>query len=39
MAEKQASLRQSHTTIARDEYKIEDMMDFVRRPFRDWSTP
>ncbi|HEL2057718.1 segregation/condensation protein A [Streptococcus suis] len=30
MAEKQASLRQSHTTIARDEYKIEDMMDYVR---------
>ncbi|HFR3406151.1 TPA: segregation/condensation protein A, partial [Streptococcus suis] len=33
MAEKQASLRQSHTTIARDEYKIEDMMDFVRSRF------
>ncbi|HEM4925574.1 TPA: segregation/condensation protein A [Streptococcus suis] len=33
MAEKQVSLRQSHTTIARDEYKIEDMMDFVRSRF------
>ncbi|HEL1585958.1 TPA: segregation/condensation protein A [Streptococcus suis] len=33
MAEKQASLRQSHTTIARDEYKIEDMMDYVRSQF------
>ncbi|CYU48805.1 TPA: segregation/condensation protein A [Streptococcus suis] len=33
MAEKQASLRQSHATIARDEYKIEDMMDFVRSRF------
>ncbi|HFH9837503.1 TPA: segregation/condensation protein A [Streptococcus suis] len=35
MAEKQASLRQSHTTIARDEYKIEDMMDYVRSQFSD----
>lgn len=34
MAEKQASLRQSHTTIARDEYKIEDMMDLVRSHFK-----
>lgn len=34
MAEKQASLRQSHATIARDEYKIEDMMDFVRNRFQ-----
>lgn len=33
MAEKQASLRESHTTIARDEYKIEDMMDYVRSQF------
>ncbi|NQG96795.1 segregation/condensation protein A [Streptococcus suis] len=33
MTEKQASLRQSHTTIARDEYKIEDMMDYVRSQF------
>lgn len=33
MAEKQISLRQSHATIARDEYKIEDMMDFVRSRF------
>ncbi|MCK3941662.1 segregation/condensation protein A [Streptococcus suis] len=33
MAEKQASLGQSHATIARDEYKIEDMMDFVRSRF------
>lgn len=33
MAEKQANLRQSHTTIARDEYKIEDMMDYVRSQF------
>ncbi|MBO3755566.1 segregation/condensation protein A [Streptococcus suis] len=33
MAEKQTSLRQSHATIARDEYKIEDMMDFVRSRF------
>ncbi|HFI0356920.1 TPA: segregation/condensation protein A [Streptococcus suis] len=33
MAEKQANLRQSHATIARDEYKIEDMMDFVRSRF------
>ncbi|MBM7320197.1 segregation/condensation protein A [Streptococcus suis] len=33
MAEKQASLSQSHATIARDEYKIEDMMDFVRSRF------
>lgn len=33
MAEKQESLRQSHATIARDEYKIEDMMDFVRSRF------
>lgn len=33
MAEKQASLRQSHATIARDEYKIEDMMDLVRSRF------
>ncbi|WP_156008144.1 segregation/condensation protein A [Streptococcus ruminantium] len=37
MAEKQASLRQSHTTIARDEYKIEDMMDFVRGYFHSQS--
>lgn len=35
MAEKQASLRQSHTTIARDEYKIEDMMDRVRGRFQE----
>lgn len=34
MAEKQASLNQSHATIARDEYKIEDMMDRVRGQFR-----
>lgn len=34
MAEKQASLRQSHATIARDEYKIEDMMDLVRSRFQ-----
>ncbi|MBY5033666.1 segregation/condensation protein A [Streptococcus gallolyticus] len=33
MAEKQAALRQSHATIARDEYKIEDMMDQVRSRF------
>lgn len=33
MAEKQASLGQSHATIARDEYKIEDMMDLVRSRF------
>lgn len=33
MAEKQASLNQSHATIARDEYKIEDMMDRVRGQF------
>ncbi len=33
MAEKQEELRKSHTTIARDEYKIEDMMDRVRRQF------
>ncbi|MCP1638812.1 segregation and condensation protein A [Streptococcus gallinaceus] len=33
MAEKQAELRQSHATIARDEYKIEDMMDQVRGRF------
>lgn len=31
MAEKQEQLRTSHTTIARDEYKIEDMMDLVRQ--------
>ncbi len=37
MAEKQASLRQSHATITRDEYKIEDMMDFVRSQFQDQS--
>ncbi|MER0123279.1 segregation/condensation protein A [Streptococcus sp. ZJ93] len=30
MAEKQEELRTSHTTIARDEYKIEDMMEQVR---------
>ncbi|WP_024412994.1 segregation/condensation protein A [Streptococcus suis] len=34
MAEKQASLCQSHATIARDEYKIEDMMDLVRSRFQ-----
>ncbi|HFI0641795.1 TPA: segregation/condensation protein A [Streptococcus suis] len=34
MAEKQANLRQSRATIARDEYKIEDMMDFVRSRFQ-----
>lgn len=33
MAEKQAELRQSHTTIARDEYKIEDVMNYVRQQF------
>ncbi|TCD46049.1 segregation/condensation protein A [Streptococcus sp. X16XC17] len=33
MAEKQEELRQSHATIARDEYKIEDMMDRVRKRF------
>ncbi len=33
MAEKQAEFRQSHTTIARDEYRIEDMMEAVRRQF------
>lgn len=30
MAEKQEELRMSHTTIARDEYKIEDVMAQVR---------
>lgn len=30
MAERQEALRTSHTTIARDDYKIEDMMDQVR---------
>lgn len=34
MAEKQKEFRQSHTTIARDEYKIEDMMDHVRGKFQ-----
>ncbi|MBF0778081.1 segregation/condensation protein A [Streptococcus cuniculi] len=34
MAEKQEELRVSHTTIARDEYKIEDMMEQVRRQFQ-----
>ncbi|MGT2950479.1 segregation/condensation protein A [Streptococcus cuniculi] len=34
MAEKQEELRMSHTTIARDEYKIEDMMEQVRRQFQ-----
>lgn len=33
IAEKQAELRQSHTTIARDEYRIEDMMDYIRTQF------
>lgn len=33
MAEKQAEFRKSNTTIARDEYKIEDMMDAVRAQF------
>lgn len=33
MAEKQESLRHSHTTIAADEYKIEDMMEVVRSFF------
>lgn len=33
MAEKQAEFRKSNTTIARDEYKIEDMMDAVRTQF------
>ncbi len=33
MAEKQEELRQSHTTIAKDEYKIEDMMEHVRTRF------
>lgn len=33
MAEKQVELRQSHATITRDEYKIEDVMDFVRGKF------
>lgn len=33
LAEKQEELRQSHTTIAQDEYKIEDMMDHVRACF------
>ncbi|KXT78233.1 segregation/condensation protein A [Streptococcus sp. DD13] len=30
MAEKQEHFRTSHTTIARDEYKIEDMMTIIR---------
>lgn len=34
MAEKQEELRMSHTTIARDEYKIEDMMEQVRSRFQ-----
>lgn len=34
MAEKQEELRMSHTTIARDEYKIEDMMVRVRSQFQ-----
>ncbi|MBF0787493.1 MULTISPECIES: segregation/condensation protein A [unclassified Streptococcus] len=34
MAEKQEELRMSHTTIARDEYKIEDMMAQVRSQFQ-----
>lgn len=33
MAEKQEEVRRSHTTIAKDEYKIEDMMDKVRHHF------
>ena len=33
MAENHAEFRQSHTTIARDEYRIEDMMEAVRRQF------
>ncbi|MGT2910425.1 segregation/condensation protein A [Streptococcus cameli] len=33
MAEKQAELRQSHTTISKDEYRIEDVMDQVRSHF------
>ncbi|MDO5078208.1 MAG: segregation/condensation protein A [Streptococcus minor] len=33
MAEKQAEFRKSNTTIALDEYKIEDMMDAVRAQF------
>ena len=33
MAEKQAEFRHSHTTIARDEYRIEDMMEAVRGQF------
>lgn len=37
MAEKQDSLRQSHTTIAKEEYKIEDMMDKVRQHFTSGS--
>ncbi len=37
MAEKQEEFRQSHTTIARDEYKIEDMMDAVRSQMADKS--
>jgi segregation and condensation protein A len=35
MAEKQAEFRHSHTTIARDEYRIEDMMEAVRGQFGD----
>lgn len=34
MAEKQEELRMSHTTIARDEYKIEDVMAQVRSQFQ-----
>lgn len=37
IAEKQTTLRQSHATITRDEYKIEDMMTSVRERLKNQS--
>ena len=33
MAEKQEEIRRRHTTIARDDYKIEDMMLIIEEAF------
>ena len=33
MAEKQEEIRRNHTTIARDDYKIEDMMLIIEEAF------
>ena len=37
LAKKKEEFRQNHTTIVKDEYKIEDLMDQLRHRFNDRS--